>query len=108
MDIVTDRARSIHQLDFERRWLTAQLDHGAYFQRTAELEAKLRRIEDLDLIIASKSAADIGDLVIKLERLAQSLMPELPMETEASLEAILMNAVLADARRLARAETNPD
>jgi hypothetical protein len=52
-----DRDRSIHQLDLERRWLTAKLDHGAYADRPAEIEAAMRRVEDLDLATAAAPAA---------------------------------------------------
>lgn len=100
--MATDRDRTIHQLDLERRWLTAKLDHGAYAERPADTEAALRRIEDLDLAIAVRPAADMEALLVKLERALNIIMPDLEGRSDDDLEVILMKAILADMRRQAR------
>lgn len=101
-----DRERNIHQLDLERRSLTARLDHGAYRDRPAEVEAALRRIDDLDLAIAAKPAEDVEALLVKVERLARIIMPDLECRPADSIEAVYMQAILNDLRRLARAAKN--
>lgn len=91
--------RSIEQLDFERRWLMAKATHSAVGE--AAQNDLARQIEDLELAIAATPVADIVDLNIKANRLAEVLHPSSGPILEDSMEGVLLNAVLVGCRHLA-------
>ncbi len=89
--------RSITQLDFERRWMLAKLDHGG--NNDDEAQSLIRRIEDLDLAIAASPSETLVDLRIKIERLYTELLPT-DVGQEGCLEHVLLAAILSDAVKL--------
>jgi len=91
--------RSIQQLDFERRWLTAKMIHGG--AREAEQDDLSRQIEDLELAIAATPVTGMDELTIKVIRLAAALYPSSEPITEDGIESVLLRAVLEGCRHLA-------
>lgn len=96
--MIRQTPRSIGQIDFERRWLTAKVAHGGLGD--SEQNDLVRRIEDLELAIAATPVNDIDDLAIKVERLAAAFHPSLDPIPEDSIEAVLLKAVMTGCRRL--------
>jgi hypothetical protein len=91
--------RSIQQLDFERRWLTAKITYDG--ANETEQDDISRQIEDLELAIAATPVADIVDLNIKANCLAEVLHPSSEPIPEDTMEGVLLNAVLVGCRHLA-------
>ncbi len=93
-----DPPRSITQLDFERRWLLARIDHEGLGEAAAQ--DLMRRIEDLDLATAASSSESLAELTLKAERFAAAYWPSGDPAPQDCIEHILLNAILRDLREL--------
>jgi hypothetical protein len=92
--------RTLSQLDFERRKLSAKLSRGNQDLLEHQKQEILRQIDALDFEIAASPANTVEELLIKLEHLSEILFPEKDAPSQDTFEGILFCSVLKDVRTL--------
>ncbi len=100
--------KTLSQLDFERRWLSAQLQYGSTCLAAHEIQKALTKVDTLNLKIAARPAETVEELLIKLDLVSELLGFSTDGSVQDTFEAVMFCAVLNDARRLADHEINPN
>jgi hypothetical protein len=94
--------RSIHQLDFERRWLSVKLGGRSHSLTEEHCQQIIGRIETLDFEIAASPAGTNEELVLKVNRLGELIFPTGIENSGETMESVFFSSILLDARRLSK------